>query len=126
VEFAEKLLLLASGSLLAVSALAQTASTPGSGTSPGTSEPTPGGVQDGFFKQGGSVYFIKNGRPQKVDREMRLAEGGTAERDGEVTLRDGAKVTLKEGQMITLDDKIMMAPPGIRTGGGEGRGGTER
>ncbi len=75
--------------------------------------PAPARQQEAIVKQDGVVYFLKEGRWQKVERELRLSEGVTVQSDGEVILKDGAKVTLKDGQLITLDGRIMVAPPGI-------------
>jgi hypothetical protein len=75
--------------------------------------PAPGRPQEAIVKQDGVVYFLKEGRWHKVERELRLSEGVTVQSDGEVILKDGAKVTLKDGQLITLDGRIMVAPPGI-------------
>ncbi len=75
--------------------------------------PAPARPQEAILKQDGVVYFLKEGRSQKVERELRLVEGVTVQSDGEVILKDGAKVTLKDGQLITLDGRIMAAPPGI-------------
>jgi hypothetical protein len=83
-------------------------------------EPTPAASvtpaaqpQNAIIKQDGVVYFLKDGRPQKVERELRLSEGVTVQSDGEVILKDGTKVSLKDGQLITLDGRIMAAPAGI-------------
>jgi hypothetical protein len=74
---------------------------------------TPAHPQNAIIKQDGVVYFLKDGRPQKVERELRLSEGVTVQSDGEVILKDGTKVSLKDGQLITLDGRIMAAPAGI-------------
>lgn len=84
-----------------------------SGTSSSPSSAASLASQDAILKQDGTVYFLKQGRPQKVEREMRLAEGVTIQSDGDVILKDGARVTLKDGQLITLDGRIMTAPAGI-------------
>ena len=79
-------------------------------TSSGSTSQSQSQTQDGIVKHKGAVMFVKNGQPQRVDRELKLSEGITVQPDGDVTLKDGTKLTLQEGQMVTLDSKVTSIP----------------
>ncbi len=128
-QLSSQLITLATTFALAATSLAQgagssssgtTTTTPpsgavGSGTSPGTATTT---NVDGIFMRNGAVYFLKDGRPQRIERETRLSEGITIDNNGNVTLKDGSKTKLTDGQMITLDGKTTTIPSGIDVGTG--------
>lgn len=77
---------------------------------------------DGILMREGKVYFIKNGQPQRIERETRLSEGITVDDDGNVTLKDGRKTKLTDGQMVTLDGQLMIAPLGFGQDFGQASG----
>lgn len=66
--------------------------------------------REGLIRHEGDTYFIKEGRAQKVENEMKLSEGITAQKDGKITLKDGTEVTLEEGKMVTLEGKVVDTP----------------
>lgn len=70
-------------------------------------------AHDGIVRQHGSSYYLKEGHAQKIDKELKLSEGITAEKDGKVTLKDGTELTLDEGKMVTLDGKVVETPPQV-------------
>ena len=69
--------------------------------------------QEGIVRHQGTSYFVKEGRAQKVDDEMKLSEGITAKKDGKVTLKDGTEVNLEDGKMVTLEGKVVDTPPQV-------------
>lgn len=70
-------------------------------------------MQDGVVMRDRDVYFIKNGQPQRIEKETHLSEGITVDEDGNVTLKDGTKTKLTDNQMITLDGQLRIAPPAM-------------
>ncbi|MGV3533568.1 MAG: DUF6799 domain-containing protein [Chthoniobacteraceae bacterium] len=84
-------------------------STPAIGTATGGS-PGTAMSREGLIRHEGDTYFIKEGRAQKVDNEMKLSEGITAQENGKITLKDGTELTLEEGKMVTLEGKVVDTP----------------
>jgi hypothetical protein len=67
-------------------------------------------MKDGILKARGSVQFLKNGKMNIVNSEMKLSEGFVVRPNGQITKPDGSTVTLEEGQMLTLDGRMTQAP----------------
>ena len=84
---------------------------PSPAAGPGTSASgNASAIPDGLVMQNGTVLFYKHGKPQRIDKETKLSEGITVDKEGNLTLKDGTKTQLKDGQMVTLDGKIMSVP----------------
>lgn len=76
-------------------------------------------AHDGIVRYHGSSYYLKEGHAQKIDKELKLSEGITAEKDGKITLKDGTEMMLDEGKMVTLDGKVVETPPQVSSKLGE-------
>lgn len=72
-----------------------------------------GKIQDGLLMRDGTVYFIKNGQAQRIERETRLSEGIVIDENGNLTLKDGTKTKLSDNQMVTLDGQLKIVPPSV-------------
>lgn len=94
-------------------------STPSTTTSPSTVFPGSSTAQeqmkseDGIVRQHGSSYYLKEGHAQKIEKELKLSEGITAEKDGKVTLKDGTELKLDDGKMVTLKGDVVNTPPEV-------------
>lgn len=72
-------------------------------------------LKDGIVKAQGAVQFLKEGKMNKVNHEMKLSEGFIVRPNGQITKPDGSTVTLQEGQMLTLDGRLVQAPASTGT-----------
>lgn len=72
-------------------------------------------MKDGIVRAQGAIHFLKDGKMNKVNHEMKLSEGFVIRPDGQVTKPDGSNVTLQEGQMLTLDGRLEQAPASTGT-----------
>ncbi len=72
-------------------------------------------MKDGILKAQGAIQFMKDGKMNKVNKELKLSEGFVVRPNGQITKPDGSTVTLEEGQMLTLDGRLVQAPPSTGT-----------
>jgi hypothetical protein len=109
---------LLAGSVLALSATAQSAPATPITPAGGPHQATPGNfadgeVPDGIFRHLGATWIVMKGHGDKVNREMKINEGLTIEPNGTVTFKDGHKVALKGNQMVTFDGQVKDVSPSL-------------
>ncbi len=72
-------------------------------------------MKDGIVRSQGAVQFLKDGKMNKVNNEMKLSEGYIVRPNGQITKPDGTTIMLQEGQMLTLDGQLVQAPASTGT-----------
>lgn len=110
---ATTVLLVLSASLLATSSFAQEPSK----TTVITTDPAPAptsdvGVSstDGITISGTDVLVTRNGRTEKLTKELELQNGLRIQPNGTIFTRDGSKVTLRPLQILTFEGRFLNVP----------------
>lgn len=83
-------------------------------TNPAAPSATKSGVgvssRDGFTTSGADVLITRNGRTEKLMKEIAFPNGLRVKIDGTVILKDGSEITLRASQLLTFDGRILNVP----------------
>lgn len=66
--------------------------------------------RDGITTSGADVLMTRNGRTEKVTKELVLPNGLRVKTDGTVILNDGSEITLRASQLLTFEGRILNVP----------------
>ncbi|TGE21575.1 hypothetical protein E5K00_14945 [Hymenobacter aquaticus] len=67
---------------------------------------------DGFQRQDGTMYVIRNGAKRPMTQDVHLPNGRVVTRDGFVITRDGTRTELAEGKGCDLSGSVVAVAPG--------------
>jgi hypothetical protein len=69
-----------------------------------------GASLEGIVMRDRKLYYVKGGKTELVNNELRLSEGITVQEGGHIILKNGERINLQNGQFLTLEGKIVSDP----------------